>query len=116
MKPVERVGIIIKFKGVSISAFEKATGMSNNSIQTAIKRVSNLKDDTLNSILNCFPDISAEWLLTGKGSMINNHNPDTAINDTINYKEIAEARLEIIEGLKFKVLTLEKEIAELKYV
>lgn len=70
MKPVERVEIIIKFKGVSISAFEKATGMSNNSIQTAIKRVSNLKDDTLNSILNCFPDISAEWLLTGKGSML----------------------------------------------
>lgn len=72
MKPIERVKKVIDFKEMSISAFEKATGMSNNSIQTALKRNSNLKDDTLNSILIRFPDISAEWLLTGNGSMLKN--------------------------------------------
>lgn len=70
MKPIERVKILIDEKRLSISAFEKAIGMSNNSIQTAIKRQSNLKDDTLNSILNTYTDISAEWLLTGKGEML----------------------------------------------
>jgi hypothetical protein len=70
MKPIERVKELINYLDISISAFEKATGMSNNSIQTAIKRVSNLKDDTLNSILNKYPEVSAEWLLTGKGSML----------------------------------------------
>lgn len=70
-KPIDRVEMIIKDRNLSISAFEKATGMSNNSIQTAIKRRSNLKDESLNSILNAFPEYSAGWLLTGKGNKLN---------------------------------------------
>jgi len=82
MKPIERVKKLIDYLDISISAFEKATGMSNNSIQTAIKRVSNLKDDTLNSILITYPDVSAEWLLTGKGSMFSKDiNLDTTISE-----------------------------------
>jgi transcriptional regulator with XRE-family HTH domain len=79
MKPIERVKKVIELHKMSVSAFEKATGMSNNSIQTALKRNSNLKDDTLNSILNRFTDISAEWLLTGNGSMLKSKNDDSEI-------------------------------------
>lgn len=74
MKPIERVEILIKDEGISISAFEKKVGMSNNSIQTAIKRKANLKDDTLNSILSVYTDVSPEWLLTGKGSKYRDKN------------------------------------------
>lgn len=81
MKPIERVKELINYLDISISAFEKATGMSNNSIQTAIKRVSNLKDDTLNSILNKYPEVSAEWLLTGKGSMF---SKDISLDGTMS--------------------------------
>lgn len=70
MKPIERVLEIIKYEGISISAFEKSVNLSNNSIQTAIKRKSNLKDETLNSILNSYPNIDPEWLLTGKGERL----------------------------------------------
>ncbi len=68
-KPIERVAQIIEQSKISISAFEKECGLSNGSIQSAIKRNTNLKDETLNSILKSYPDVSAEWLLTGKGSM-----------------------------------------------
>ncbi len=68
-KPIDRVRIIIDSKRLSVSAFEKVIGMSNNSIQQALKRGANLKDETLNNILNAYPEISAQWLLTGKGSM-----------------------------------------------
>lgn len=68
-KPIDRVRLIIKSEELSVSSFEKKIGLSNNSIQQALKRSTNLKDETLNNILNSFPDISAEWLLTGKGSM-----------------------------------------------
>lgn len=64
-KPIDRVKTIIDNEQLSISGFEKAIGMSNNSIQTALKRRSNLKDDTLNSILTRFPDYNPTWLLTG---------------------------------------------------
>ncbi|TDD77083.1 hypothetical protein [Flavobacterium caseinilyticum] len=70
MKPIDRVEKLIKFKGISISAFEQETGMSNNSIQTAIKRQSNLKDSTINSILDTYKDISPIWLLRGEGEML----------------------------------------------
>jgi len=69
MKPIERVKEIIRYYNLSISGFEKKIQMSNNSIQTAIKRVAHLKDNTLNKIINTFPDISPEWLLTGNGKM-----------------------------------------------
>lgn len=69
MKPIERVKKFIDYQEMSISAFEKAVGLSNNSIQIAIKRNANLKDETLNSILNKYPEIDARWLLTGKGEM-----------------------------------------------
>lgn len=69
-KPIDRVKIIIDDNRLSISAFEKEIGHSNNSIQTALKRRSNLKDETLNSILNAFPDYSGLWLLTGKGEKL----------------------------------------------
>lgn len=74
MKPIERVKEIIRYYGLSISGFEKKTQMSNNSIQIAIKRTASLKDDTLNNILRAFPDISPEWLLTGKTTMFRKDN------------------------------------------
>jgi len=69
MKPIERVELIIKQERLPVSVFEKKIGMSNNSIQMAIKRKAKLKDETLNSILKSFPRINPEWLLTGDGSM-----------------------------------------------
>lgn len=74
MKPIERVKEIIRYYGLSISGFEKKIHMSNNSIQTAIKRTASLKDETLNNILTAFPDISPEWLLTGNGKMFRKDN------------------------------------------
>ncbi|MEO4004258.1 S24 family peptidase [Flavobacterium sp. CAU 1735] len=90
MKPIERVKEIIRYYGLSISGFEKKIHMSNNSIQTAIKRTASLKDDTLNNILKAFPDISPEWLLMGNGKMFrkdnlyNNSDPNAITNENNN--------------------------------
>lgn len=56
----------------------------------------------IQNLLKKFQDIDANWLLTGEGSMLKN----SSIEININYKELAEARLEII--------TLKDEINELK--
>lgn len=84
MKPIERVKKIIQYYNLSICSFEKKTNMSNNSIQTAIKRTAKLKDETLNNILNAFPNISPEWLLTGNGKMLRRENTyDATTSNTI---------------------------------
>lgn len=112
MKPIERVKKIIEYKGLSISAFERMTNMSNNSIQTAIKRNSNLKDDTLNSILRCFPDISPEWLLTGNGEMLRAAT-DVVDEAKISYTSELDKQY-IIDLQKEYIAKLKEEIKELK--
>ncbi len=110
MKPIERVKELIIYLDISISAFEKATGMSNNSIQTAIKRVSNLKDDTLNTILIKYPEVSAEWLLTGKGSMFRNE-----VDTANSMSESLDITNEGDELLKEKLRFQEEQIEFYKY-
>mgnify|MGYP000231582824 FL=1 len=36
-------------------------------------------------------------------------------HDALVYKELADARLDVIEGLRFKIATLEEKISELRY-
>mgnify|MGYP003397347028 CR=1 FL=1 len=66
--------------------------------------------DVIEAIISTNDDIDSEWLLTGKGSMLKNKLE----SDQLNFKELAEARAEIIDGLKYKISSLEKEILELK--
>lgn len=77
MKSIDRVREIIKYENIPVSTFEKLTGMSNNSIQIALKRGSSLRDETLNDTLNAFQDINPEWLLTGCGEMLKRKTSET---------------------------------------
>ena len=71
MKPVERVKKLIEhYHDGVVSRFEKRIGLSNNSIQTAIKKNANLKDVTLNAILDNYPDVNPLWLLRGQEEML----------------------------------------------
>ena len=78
-------------------------------------RKTNPSFEVLSAIISTNDDINSEWLLTGKGSMLKS---DVAVlissQKGINYKDVADARLEIIDGLKFKIVTLEKELLNLK--
>ena len=92
---------------------------------------SNFKGSGLNSeiggskivkILTCYPEINPEWLLTGIGSMLRSEITPIVSEVDRTYKELADARLEVIEGLRFKIASLEQtiitkdeKIAELKY-
>ena len=85
---------------------------------------SNFKGSGLNSeiggskivkILTCYPEINPEWLLTGQGNMLKGQITPVISEVDRTYKELADARLDVIEGLKFKIATLEEKISELRY-
>lgn len=73
---LNRIKEYIDFKDISISAFEKSIGMSNASFGKSLKNNGAIGTDKLENILNVYPDISLEWLLTGKGEMIKNSSLD----------------------------------------
>lgn len=67
---LNRIKQYIDFKGVSVSAFEKSIGMSNASFGKSLKNGGTIGADKLEIILNVYPDLNLNWLITGKGEMI----------------------------------------------
>lgn len=67
---LNRLKKYIDYKGISISAFEKSIGMSNASFGKSLKNGGSIGGDKLEKILSVYPDINAEWLLTGAGEML----------------------------------------------
>lgn len=81
MNVKERIRIFIKHEGLTVSAFEKQIGASNGYVNSIRKAVSNKK---LNEILEHFPSLNTEWLLTGRGEMLKSANRETFDSDLSN--------------------------------
>lgn len=90
--------------------FSNEINVSTSLITEICKKRTNAGITPIQNLLLRFEQIDGNWLLTGKGSMLK----ITKEFDNLNFKELAEARSEIIEGLKYKIYSLEKEILELK--
>lgn len=73
----ERLKKFLDFEGMSVRQFEATIGSSDGKIAKFLTSNSSLKSDTLNMIMENFPQLSIEWLLTGKGSMLKAQPTDT---------------------------------------
>lgn len=83
MGVLERLNEFIIAKGCSMKAFEESVGMSNGSIGTTIKNGQGLRSDKLENILSVYPELSAEWLLRGTGSMIKGEGKSVELEEKI---------------------------------
>jgi len=66
----ERLRAIMNHYNYNYNSFGKELGYSDVAISKLLKGKNKPKFDFLQAILNRFPDISPEWLLTGKGEML----------------------------------------------
>lgn len=67
MTAKEKIQKYIDFKGITIYKLEGSAGLSNG----YWAKTKSISADVLIKIARIYPDISAEWLLRGNGSMIN---------------------------------------------
>jgi len=65
-----RIKQYIDYKGLSVRKFEESVGLSNGSFASQYKNGKTIGVDKVKNILRIYDDLSAEWLLTGHGSMI----------------------------------------------
>jgi transcriptional regulator with XRE-family HTH domain len=98
----ERIVLIMNDKNLNKNSFAKLIGMS----QPTIKQVENKENlpslKFLLEILKAFPDISAEWLLTGKGAMLRTEsNVESSREDRLI--AIIESQQRTIEELSKKL-------------
>ena len=116
---VQRLKEYIEFKGLAVSVAEKTAGVSNGGLSKPFKANTAIKTDTLEKFLNKYNEINPVWLLTGNGSMLKKESNSVITNGVItdqsNYKDLAEARLQIIEMKDEKILRLEKDLSEFRY-
>lgn len=78
MNVKDRIRKYIEFENLTISAFEKSIEASNGYVNSISKSIGL---DKLVLILECYPKLSLEWLLTGKGSMLKS---ESIVNGNIN--------------------------------
>lgn len=66
----QRIVSVLKEKGVTINSLSKGNKAFQRKLNRQINEGAVITIETITSILNAFPDVSAEWLLTGDGTMI----------------------------------------------
>lgn len=77
---IERIGGFIKAKEISIRAFELSIGASNGSIGRAIAKNKDIGISWLSIIIDKYPDLNTDWLLTGRGNIFATKTPKFLTN------------------------------------
>jgi len=94
----ERIKLYIKFKGISVRAFEMQSNLKNGAIYRVIKNSTSLNGDSIAAIGMVWKDLDLNWLMTGEGEML--LEPETI-----------ELQKEIIANLR-KVIEKQKKAAK----
>ncbi|MDE6130790.1 MAG: helix-turn-helix domain-containing protein, partial [Muribaculaceae bacterium] len=66
----QRFNDIIAYTKLSVRAFANKCEISQATLDKQIKGLRSISIETVQSVLNTFPEISAEWLLRGEGEML----------------------------------------------
>ncbi len=98
----QRLNEIKNYYNLSGARFADKVGKVKNTFANYLNGSRPIPTDVIVDILNTFPDLSADWLLRGKGDMFNKVNPDV------------ERMKKEIYDLKMSLLVKEGVIKELK--
>ena len=107
-----RIEIVIKYYNMSYNSFAKSLGLANGTgIKTMIDNNRNPQNQTLNKIVNTYPEIDMNWLRTGTGQMISNLPESLSSNDdlTVTAKQVIN-QLDI-NNLHYSAM-LEKKLSD----
>lgn len=105
MKTIERIKMLISENAKSERDFAMKIGVNQVTLNNYTANKRKLSLEIIEAILNAFPEISAEWLLRGTGSMMLNKT-----SDSIKANDFDEAWYKkVIDDLQYKVDVLKQE-------
>ena len=96
---INRIKEVIALSGLSDRAFAIKCGIKQNTLSRQLGGVSEVSASTINAILDNYKEISAEWLLRGKGSML-------------LQKEETEPGMDKLKSIVYTIANLQDEINE----
>ncbi len=71
----KRIKQYIDHKRLSVRMFEKSCGINIGTLSRVIVKDSAIQSDNLEKIVSTYVELNLEWLLTGKGEMLNSDRP-----------------------------------------
>lgn len=87
---LQRINEFITKTGISILSLSKTFGVVQTTLNRQIKGEAQLSSNTIEAILHNYPNLSAEWLMRGEGTMekveqqIGDINNSSAIGNNVN--------------------------------
>jgi transcriptional regulator with XRE-family HTH domain len=81
LKMIERILEILKIKNLSPAQFADLIGVQRSSISHLISGRNKPSLEFIQRILKTFPEINTDWMLSGKGAVMNNEN---YLNEEVN--------------------------------
>ncbi|WP_229087925.1 XRE family transcriptional regulator [Bacteroides congonensis] len=96
---IDRIKEVIAYSGLSDRAFALKCGIKQNTLSRQLGGVSEVSASTINAILDNYQEISAEWLLRRKGSML-------------LQKEETEPGMDKLKSIVYTIANLQDEINE----
>ena len=103
---LQRILEVFRQSSISETHFAKRIGVNQKTLNQQFKEERSLSLETVLSTLRAFEDISAEWLLRGKGNMYNTENsiPDIKTGDMQSvYETVVRDKDEQIEKMKAEI-------------
>lgn len=91
----QRIMLILDDKQISVNALSKLVGMSQTTLNTQLKGERALSANVVAKVLSVFPDVSAEWVIRGVGTMY--HNEGDA--DEVSYMVAEEPKHDVIHEM-----------------
>lgn len=83
----QRIKSVLEFKQISIAAFSKMIGMQQVTCNRQIRGDQAVSLGLIEGFLKEFDEISAEWLLRGKGNQINEKPSFSVAGQAPEYRE-----------------------------
>lgn len=107
---ISRIKELIEHSGLSARAFALKCGIKDNTFSNQLNGVRDVSLNTITSILLTFENISAEWLMRGKGEMLLTSEQPTASNENDRLSKLIDTiafQQDTINNLQARINELE---------
>ena len=101
----ERLKAVIAYSGLNDSAFAKRIGMQQITLWRQLNDQRKVSLETILAVADTFPEIDANWLLRGNGSMLADNDAQEKRID--NLIDVISMQQETIKNLQDKIKQLQ---------
>lgn len=118
---LSRIQEIAINEGITIGALERIIGASKGVLSRAISNGTDIQSKWLQKIVENYPHYSANWILTGEGSMLKSEIKGTASPNTMDtayiynmYEDYKKLQEKVLAEKERRIKELETKLAKLE--